>query len=155
YLGFTVPGSTAPGGTIQAQAIQRVITPAYFAALRLRHLEGRLLAESDTETTEPVMVVDRAFAERYLGGRAGRQHLRLALAGKTEWTIVGVVETVIQDDIATPPEPEFFVSMRQAPLDQVRASDRIILIRTARDPAALTSTTRAVLQSIDPNLAFD
>ena len=41
--------------------------------MRLRLVEGRLLSGSDGPTTRPVVVVNRSFAQRYLGDAPDRR----------------------------------------------------------------------------------
>ena len=66
-MAFTLPpppGSSDPGAV---QARFRVISPSYFRAMGIRLLEGRALGESDTAASQPVILVNRAFARQYLG----------------------------------------------------------------------------------------
>ena len=65
-LAFTSPD----GEAVTAQASPRIVSPRYFAALRLRVIAGRAFSDADTSTSQPVVVVNEAFARRYLGAKA-------------------------------------------------------------------------------------
>jgi ABC-type antimicrobial peptide transport system permease subunit len=43
--------------------------PGYFEALRMQLLQGRFFRESDGAGSQPVAIVNQAFAKRYLGGK--------------------------------------------------------------------------------------
>src|SRR6185503_17152207 len=53
---FTMPAADG-NGTVTIQASPRIVSSGYFSTLGLRVLEGRSLEESDTEGSEPVLVV--------------------------------------------------------------------------------------------------
>src|SRR4029078_11844786 len=89
----------APGpGHPQTQLVQthvRLISPGYFAVLRIPIPEGRDLTEQDTTTSQRVAVVNRACARKYIQGSPIGVHLPTsfdATPGGTE--IVGVAEDV-------------------------------------------------------------
>src|SRR5262249_29211400 len=66
FTAFTMPSPRDPGVPVNVQAVQRVVSPDYFGAMRLRLVAGRTLSEADTATTSPVIVVNRSFARQYL-----------------------------------------------------------------------------------------
>ena len=57
----------------------RTVAPEYLTAMGLRLRAGRLLADSDTETSQPVLVVNRSFADQYLGDDPIGRRLSLSL----------------------------------------------------------------------------
>ncbi len=48
----------------------KIVTPGYFAALRLRLRAGRTLDERDTASSPPVVVVNESFVKAYLNGES-------------------------------------------------------------------------------------
>jgi predicted permease len=74
----------------------RTATPGYFAALRIPVLEGRGLAGADTKQAMPVVIVNRALADRFFpGGDAVGSRVRIGPNPNAPWrTIVGVVGNV-------------------------------------------------------------
>jgi predicted permease len=78
----------------------KIVTPGYFAALRLRLRAGRTLDDRDTASSPPVVVVNESFVKAYLNGESalGKRILvekiapsRHGLGPLTAWEIVGVV----------------------------------------------------------------
>jgi putative ABC transport system permease protein len=78
----------------------KIISPAYFQALRLPLKAGRFLDERDTASSPPVVVVNESFVKRYfpkenpIGKRILVEKIlpnRRGLGPQTSWEIVGVV----------------------------------------------------------------
>jgi putative ABC transport system permease protein len=153
--GFT--WSPGPGHP-QTQLVQthvRVISPGYFAVLRIPITEGRDLSEQDTTTSQRVAVVNRAFARKYIQGSPIGVHLPTsfdATPGETE--IVGVAEDVFMQSASEVPQPELFTSYRQRP-EGVRMTSPAISVRASGDPAALAPILRDIVRQQDPSLVLD
>jgi predicted permease len=114
---FAIFGRTYPPGT-KPNARQNSVTPDYFRALGIPLIRGRAFAAGDTMSSAPVTVVNQAFVQQYLQG-LNPIGARIQGAGwngtKTQWlTIVGVVGDE-RDELASPPYPEYFVPLAQAP----------------------------------------
>ncbi len=163
FRGFNFPSPTRPGETIDVSSMVRVVSPGYFAALRLRTLAGRALDDTDTSTSRPVVVVNRTFASTYLGPDPLGARLALRLGSHREWEVVGVVDDMRQGGmIGRPPAPfggvgdpplaEFFFATRQWP---AQVSELILAVRTTGDPTPLTPTLGAILRQEDAALALD
>src|SRR5439155_8562338 len=121
FTAFTMRSSRNPDVELNVQAAQRVVSPDYFSAMRLRLVAGRALTDADTTTTQPVIVVNRTFARQYLGERPLGFHIpqRGPRAGgirfaddNADWEVVGVVDDMRQD-MDSPLQPEIFASVRQ------------------------------------------
>jgi putative ABC transport system permease protein len=165
YGGMNIALPRDPSTKVEVQAIQRVVSPEYFRAMRLRVVEGRPLADLDTVSSPPVVVVNRTFAARYLGDRPIGQRLNLPLGKNLAWEVVGVVEdmrqgTNFEEPSATfggltdPPQPEMFFPHRQWPAG-FSISELIVVIRSAGDPALLSESVRARIAAEDPTLPID
>jgi hypothetical protein len=159
-----MPSPLDPGTPIAVQATQRLISPGFVDALRLRVIAGRALAESDQPTSPPVVLVNQTFVDRYLGGKGlGRRlPLRGARAGSlrfpeeaTDAEIVGIVDDTRQEGAGDPPQPEIYASLRQVLPAAVRGFDPILVVRTSGDPVALVPTLRSLVAEQDPALALD
>ena len=92
------------------------ITPQYFAALRIPLLSGRAFTDADTATSQPVAIVNSAFGKHFFDdpNPLGR-HIQ---AGKTAYTIVGVVPDVLDQsnvhrDAPIGTEPIYYVPYTQ------------------------------------------
>jgi putative ABC transport system permease protein len=125
----------------------RTATPGYLSAMEIPVLEGRGIADSDTPTSLPVAVVNRALADRFFGaGGAIGHRIRLGPNPKARWrTIVGIVGNVHHQGPDTPVDPEVFL-----PSAQDGNGDLTLAVRTDGDPAALAATVRDVVREVDP-----
>lgn len=92
------------------------VTPDYFHALRIPVLAGRSFNDGDTSTSEPVVMVNVAFARKHMGALdvIGR-HLGL---GKTTCTVIGLTGDVkkrpgISVNAPLSTEPMFYVPYTQ------------------------------------------
>ena len=165
FTAFTMRSPRNPEIVLNVQAAQRVVSPDYFAAMRLRLVAGRTLTDADTTTTPPAIVVNRSFARQYLGDRplgvvripprgprAGG--IRFANA-QADWEIVGVVDDMRQD-VDSPPQPEIFASIKQITTETTNVGfDPILVIRTDADPTTYVSTLRDLVHELAPALALD
>jgi predicted permease len=100
------------GGASNVKVLYASVTPDYFAALGI-HLElGRLFEDDDTETSQPVAIVDTLFAQQYYGTR---NVLGQEIAGASNYRIVGVVSSARQE-FGVPPKPMVYLAMTQFPI---------------------------------------
>ena len=103
-------------GLPQVEYIQHV-TPAYFSTLRIPLLRGRTFGATDTDTGQPVAIVNETLARKFWPGRDPvGQRLRPAIPGTPWFTVVGVVADVKHAGIAAPIGTEVYVAYRQARL---------------------------------------
>ena len=77
--GFNVRLPRDPSTMAKVQAFHRTVAPGYLTAMGLRLRAGRLLTDSDTETSQPVLVVNKSFADQYLGDDPIGRRLSLSL----------------------------------------------------------------------------
>ena len=95
-----------------------------------------LLSERDTASSQPVLVVNKSFADQYLGEHPVGRRLPLSLYRQAEWEIVGVVEDMKQGGLQTggfvatadAAQPEMFSSYRQ--FGEMRLESIFFLART-------------------------
>ena len=80
--GFNVRLPRDPSTLAKVQTLHRTVDPGYFAAMGLRLRAGRLLTDSDTETSQPVLVVNKSFADQYLGDDPVGRRLRCRSTGR-------------------------------------------------------------------------
>jgi hypothetical protein len=127
--------------------------------LRLR--AGRFLTDSDTETSQPVLVVNKSFADQYLGDDPIGARISLSLYRKADWEIVGVVDDMKQGGLETAgfvstadlAQPEMFSSYRQ--FGEMRPDSVFFVARAAGDPSALAAAVRAIVREQAPALVLD
>jgi len=130
----------------------RAVTPDYFDAMDIRLAEGRGFSESDTQDAPRVVIVNRAFVERYFSARQplGRA-LRFVGNDKAPvLAIVGVVSDTRTDALNEAPAPEVYM-----PLWQSRAFSKHLVVRTEGDPLAMAGRVREAIHGVDPTAAVD
>jgi len=126
------------------------VGPDYFSTLGTPLLAGREFRDSDNARSPKVAIVNANFARRFLQGRNPLGvHLRFgASAEKPEIEIVGVVKDSKHSDPRDPIHPFVY-----APYAQDPAFGRATFyVRTTGEPAAMATTLRKTVQSLDPNL---
>jgi len=146
-----------PAIEIDVNTIQRVVSPGFFAALGLRLTAGRPLAETDGKTSPEVIVVNRSFAAKYLGGRpvgAVVPNLGMCRGNNDRWEVVGVVDDMRQGSVGDPPQPEVFIPFRQNGCANA-VPDPIIVVRTAGDPLPYAAALRSLVREQAAGLVPD
>jgi putative ABC transport system permease protein len=155
---FSIPSRSADGGTMSIQASPRIVSPRAFAALGMRIVAGRGFTDQDTETSMPVVVVNRALARRYFGDQAVGVTVPIAYArkdGRTpDGTIVGVVDDIRYVANADSTQPEMYYSYRQME-GRLVIPVVTLLVRTDGDPRALAPALRAAVAAADQRLVAD
>jgi predicted permease len=130
------------GASLVAES--RVVSPEYFETLRIPLLDGTLCRRQTRDATE--LMVNRAFADRYLAGRPSVSgfHLANPNANVPPGRIVGLVGDVRESGLDQDPGPTvYFCSSAQAPTPY-------FLVRTQGDPAAIVQAVRLKLKELEP-----
>jgi putative ABC transport system permease protein len=126
----------------------RNIDGDYFGAMRIPLLAGRAFERQDSTGSRNVVIINEPFAKKYFPNENPiGKHLKM-FEGKPEFAvreIVGIVggnkHFALQESL----RPEMF-----KPGSFTRMN---IVVRSAGDPAMLTTTVREVLHAIDPDEA--
>lgn len=120
--------------------------PGYFSAMGTRLLEGRGFDDRDTKDSPRVAVVNRAFAEKILGGGGVGKRFRLGTAG--DWRqVIGVVETGKYTTITEDPTPVLWESMAQN-----YNSNHTLIARVRTSETEALKQLRTVMKNLDPEL---
>jgi putative ABC transport system permease protein len=148
---FHVAGRPADQYGTEVQ--HRIASPDYFRVMRVPLVTGRFFTAADRAGAPPVVLINTAFARQQFPGQnpIGQRLAFDRVPDSTSvWrTIVGVVGSERQTDLATPPRIEVFEPFAQAP-----NSYMTLVARTAGDPAALIPSVRRVLEDVDPDIAL-
>lgn len=154
-LAFEMRTPANPEIRQQVQTYARLVSPTYFRTMKLRVREGRVLDDTDTLTSRPVVVVNQSFARRYLGTAAIGARLPMRFGqGRPEYEVVGVVDDMRQGSVTDPPAAETFVSYRQMPQRMLNSS-LFFIVRTERDPIAHAALLRSVVLEREPLALVD
>lgn len=125
------------------------VGPDYLRTLRNPILAGRDIAATDVPGSQPVAIVNRAFADRYW---RGEDPIGKRIEVRRQWrTVIGIAETARYRRLDEPPEPFVFI-----PILQDYDSDVVLLVRSSVDRAALMPMVEQAVHELDPELAvFD
>ena len=120
-------------------------TPGYFEAMGIDLVAGRTFSEDDHENTQPVLVINQRFAERYWPGESAvgkRVTVRSA-----EREVVGVVETGKYRSLGEDPLPFMYL-----PFEQAFNSAMTLHVRTAGPPESVFPRVVEEVRRLDAGL---
>jgi predicted permease len=123
--------------------------PGYFKTFNVS-LTGRDFGTGDTQTSEPVAIVNRTFATRYFGREdpIGRRFRLGDSKSKEPWrTIVGVVPDMWNDGLENEKPQSVYLPFAQSPQRYMS-----VTIRPHGTTGSMTSPVRAIVSSMDPDL---
>src|ERR1039457_2417292 len=125
-----------------------LISPGYFATMRIPLLEGRDFTARDQPKSELVMIVNQTFAGRYFHGQSplGRK----VRAGGRWCTVVGLARDSRYFSPTEAPSPHFYLPFPQF---YNGSAEIYFLARTARHPALSIPLLRRAVAETDPNAA--
>jgi predicted permease len=131
------------------QADLNVVGPDFFATMGIPVLRGRAFEASDLESSRPVMIVNKAFADRYWPGQeaVGKRIKNIGPEGGEGSEIVGVVANFKAHSVREEPAPVMF-----SPAGQFYLPRMSVVLRTDGDPSALAGPLRAAVARIDPEM---
>lgn len=135
----------------------RIVTPGFFEAMGTKIVAGRTFTEADRGTTRPVVVVNRAFARKFL---PETEPVGAAFAygfptpdRANPVRIAGIVDDVRYKAVSEEAEPTFYLTQGQISFPLRRQS---VVVLTGDGPAdALIPHIRHALREFDPSLATD
>jgi predicted permease len=141
----------------------RAVSPDMQKVFGFRMLKGRFFNQGDTATTQPVVVVNRAFAKEYEGEDADPAKMLgqslLSYDKNRRSAVIGVLDDEHQVSVAEQSQPEIEICLPQIPPDpdsmfymsaENRAMD--LAVRTERDPASIVPELRAIMRAASPEL---
>ena len=150
---FLIEGQPALTSADQPRAKFRAAGGAYFTALRIPLLHGRLFDASDDERTPKVVIINQAAARQYWPNEDPVGKRILSGFEKDQWsTIIGVVGNVKHAGLDAETQPETYYHFLQIPPEAVPLAEgtMALVIRTSTAPAAMISTVRDAVRSLDP-----
>ena len=153
WQGVEVEGQPLAKNADPPSVDARWVEPNYFATMRLPVLQGRGIEEADVETSQPVVVVSRSFAQKFWPGQdaIGRRFRTVDPASETPWlTVVGISGDVVHQWVMRRNWPTMYRPMRQEP--RLRLA---FAMRTTGDPDALMPAVGRALKDVDPDQPAD
>ena len=140
-----IPKGNHPG------ASHLTVKPDYFRAMNIPVLTGRAFSERDDEKAAKVIIVNEAFAKKFLPNENPIGHqiiIDQPDPNPPAWEVVGVVGDTRHDSLKSVPEPEFYVPFPQNPERRVD-----LVLRTASaNLSGLDSALARAVHGIDPDV---
>lgn len=129
-------------------AIYQDVSPNYFAAMGIPLVAGRDFAETDTEKSSGVAIVNETLAQRFWPGQnAVGKHLLSGNTGSSLVEIVGITKNGKYRSLGEIPAMIIYY-----PISQQYPSSAALVVRTTVDPKSEISSIRSEVQAIDPTL---
>ncbi len=125
-----------------------MVSPGYFATLRMPLAEGRDFDARDDASGAPVMIVNQAFEQRYYAGRSAMGR-RIRFGGKWR-TVVGVARDSKYYYITEPRRPFFYAPIPQAGLPPQGAGIAFFARTTGSDPLGVVAALRRETFAVNP-----
>ncbi len=135
--GIRAKGMERPKGD-SLSVVVRIVTPGYLDAMGIRLRAGRDFTWADSDTSEPVFIINEATARRYWHGVDPMS--RIAQIGRREVRVVGVVADVRGHTLEAPAVPEMYIPMMQ---DSPEGAELVI-----RTSLPLKDVAPAILQTL-------
>ncbi len=142
---FGIEGAPKPDPEKDSPLPLGVVSEDYFRTAGIRLIEGRNFGSEDRADSQPVAMVNEAFARRFfpdqspIGKRIG--------AGCEEdlcRVIIGVVGDVRSEKLDSAPQPEIFM-----PYSQQGGNGMTVMVRAEADRSGLVAAIRSQVQMID------
>jgi len=123
--------------------------PGYFETFNVS-VTGRDFGTGDTQTSEPVAIVNRTFATKYFGREdpVGKRFRMGDSKSKEPWrTIVGVVPDMWNDGLENEDPQSVYLPFAQSPQRFMS-----VTIRPRGTIASMTAPVRSIVSGMDPDL---
>jgi predicted permease len=152
--GFQIEGKqSAPNDDFHGR--YHMTSPDYFRALGIPLIGGRFFNAGDDTKGRPVLIINRAMAQRYWPGENAvgkRINFFTDHPAEADWTtVVGVVGDVKDSPEKGGAEPAFWWPIPQTPFG---FPSFMMAVRADQDPALLVNAVRNSVREIDPALAM-
>ncbi|MBV9610901.1 MAG: ABC transporter permease [Acidobacteriaceae bacterium] len=145
--GFVPEGTVRPD--IQYGALNRVVSPGYFEAMRIPLLRGRLFDDRDGTSAPSVAVINETMARKFWPNENAlgkRFRLNLGNGNFRSFQIVGMVGDVRQMSLDAAAKEEMYFPYWQAEGNYMMPRD--LAIRTSGDPMKLAGALRQIVWSV-------
>jgi predicted permease len=145
---YQVTGRSLAAGERPPHARQQFAGGDYFRAMGISVIDGQPFDATVGPDTPRVALIDELLARKQFPGRSplGQQ---VNFGGPRSYTIVGVVRTINDQDLAQPvPEESVYLSAEQFALTRMG-----LVVRTRVEPEAMVAEVRKAVQALDPEQA--
>jgi len=138
-----------PGRNENMKIYRDLISPGYFASMKIPLIEGRDFDWRDDSTAQKVMIVNQEFVRRFLPNRVV---VGTKVHGWGEWfTIVGIAKDSKYHRVTEGPQPYFYIPIRQIFRPEYGLTFHV---RTSGSVQEAISSIRSETAAIDPALTI-
>jgi putative ABC transport system permease protein len=161
-LPFTIEGRTPAQGKYEGDEQWRFVSPHYFEALRIPLLRGRTFDRHDTGKSDHVVIVNEAFATKYLS-KVDPLGQRMTIGqglgadfAEGPRQIVGIVGSVTESGLSNGMVPAMYIPEGQVTDGLTKLANSLLpmcwVIRTKSDPLSAASSIRHEFEVLDGQL---
>lgn len=142
------PGLANPDHSGNLYAVLHSVSSGYFSAMSIPLLSGRAFSAQDRQHSQPVAIVNEAFARRYWPGQnpIGKVIFKNYPDPKTEFRVIGVVGNIREDGLWGPPSPTLYRPYTQF----MFAAFAGTLIAKTRTPPSTALAVQKVIHTFAP-----
>ncbi len=128
---------------------QRDVSPAFFATLKARLLQGRYFTEAEDGSKPRVVIINQKLARQYFPGEdpIGKKIGDTELSAKSISEIVGVVEDIKDGSLDSQIWPAVYYPFEQSPDTYFS-----VVIRTSQAEQTILPTAVAAIHEVDPGI---
>jgi len=129
---------------------QRHISPGYFQTMGISIVRGRGFTSADDDRAEPVVVINRAMAERYWPNENPidrRVRVPAGYDAGSWFRIVGIADNVRHIALSREPVTEMY-----RPFAQTGIGVFSVAVKTTAESASIAQSVRAAVQAVDRNM---
>ena len=112
-LEMYISNGSVDGESRRVESFLRVVSPEFQKVIGLRLLRGRYFTHEDTTGSQPVVVVNRAFARLYWHTDDVTGRSLMSFGNSKPAVVVGVIDDLRQDAVSKSPQPEIQISLLQ------------------------------------------
>jgi len=140
----------------------RAVGPEMQRVFGFRMFKGRFFNESDTATSQSVVVVNREFARQYLGTNQNLEKILgqslVNLTKNRHTLVIGILDDERQVSIASQSQPEIEICIPQITPDtlayqSVEGLSMDLAVRTDRNPSSVIPELRELTRQSSPELS--
>lgn len=129
-------------------ANMRAVGPDYFETMGIALEEGRSFTMADGPDAPPVVIVDRAVADRYWpGGSPVGERTVVPALSRDEAVVVGVVDNVPVEELGDLGDGHVYFPVLQRALRRVA-----VVARVQGDPSAIAGDVRAAARDVEARM---
>ena len=138
----------------------RMITPEYFRVMKITLKQGRDFSAADGPGGPPVVIINEAFARRFLNNSNpfGQQLIVGRGVGESPRQVIGIVSDVKQYGLDKEAPPMVFVPIPQVSDKMMSVVRRFVsayfTVRTTVGPPGLSAAMKREIAALDPTLAL-